>query len=320
MSRAACDVVLSFDRVLKQDLFRSGGGPHKSFIEKMQRNGRWKSLWYRVSPYHRLALCIEQRQVTSGSRRIVAVCEQSKREMIQAYGIAEKKIVVILNGVDHQKFNPSRRHSVGKRTRHELGIETDARVVLFVGTGFRRKGLDRLLGLWRAGAMSNVYLLVVGGDTRLASYRSAWRHNPYVIFVGPKPNVEDYYAAADVLALPSIQEAFGNVVLEGLAAGLPVITVAGVGAFDKIEGDLRRGILENPDDLLELKDKLLYFLEPACWASLSRAARKTAEQYSWTTYLDQLEQTLVSLYEPSAAPRIVPEVAIPTLSRTPPTH
>jgi UDP-glucose:(heptosyl)LPS alpha-1,3-glucosyltransferase len=287
ISRADCDVVLSFDRLLKQDLFRSGGGPHKTFIEKMQRNGGWKSLWYRVSPYHRLALCIEQRQITSGSRRIIAVCEQSKREMIQAYGIAEKK---------------------------------NARVVLFVGTGFRRKGLDRLLRLWRAAAMPNTYLLVVGSDTRLAAYRSAWRQNPYVIFAGPKPNVEDYYAAADVLALPSIQEAFGNVVLEGLAAGLPVITVAGVGAFDKIEGDLRSGILENPDDLLELKDKLLFFLEPTRWSSLSRAARKMAQQYSWTTYLDQLEETLLSLYEQSAATRIAPEVAIPTFSGTPPTH
>lgn len=320
MSRANCDVVLSFDRLLKQDLFRSGGGPHKAFIKKMQQNSRWKSLWYRVSPYHRLALYIERRQITSGSRRIVAVCEQIKREMIQAYGIPEKKIVVILNGVDHERFNPRHRRDVGERTRSEFGIKSNARVVLFVGTGFRRKGLDRLLRLWRAGAMPNTYLLVVGSDSRLGAYRSAWRHNRYVVFAGPKRNVEDYYAAADVLALPSIQEAFGNVVLEGLAAGLPVITVAGVGAFDNIEGDLRRGILENPDDLLELKDKLLYFLEPACWASLSRAARKMAEQYSWTTYLDRLEETLLSLYEPSAAARTVPNVALPTLSRTPPSR
>lgn len=320
ISRADCDVVLSFDRLIKQDLFRSGGGPHKTFIEKMQRNGGWKSLWYRVSPYHRLALSIERRQITSGSRRIVAVCEQSKREMIQAYGIPEKKIVVILNGVDHEKFNPSRRHDVGQRMRRELGIQSNARVVLFVGTGFRRKGLDRLLRLWRAGAIPNTYLLVVGGDARLAAYRSAWRANPKVIFAGPKPNVEDYYAVADVLALPSIQEAFGNVVLEGLAAGLPVITVPGVGAFDKVAGDLRIGLLENADDPTELEYKLSLFLEPERWRALSHAARRTAEQYSWTTYLDQLEETLLSLYEQSAATSIAPEVAIPTFSGTPPSH
>ncbi|HSC42652.1 MAG TPA: hypothetical protein VLH17_10280, partial [Candidatus Binatia bacterium] len=52
------------------------------------------------------------------------------------------------------------------------------------------------------------------------------------------------------------------VVLEAFASGLPVITVAGVGAFDKVEGDLRFGILENPEDTTELKTKLSFFFGP----------------------------------------------------------
>ena len=69
--------------------------------------------------------------------------------------------------------------------------------------------------------------------------------------------------------LPSIQEAFGNVVLEALASGLPVITVNGVGPTDKMEGELRQGILADPDDPAELKSKILRFLHPARWSSLS---------------------------------------------------
>ena len=314
-----CDVVMSFDRLIKQDLFRSGGGPHKTFIEKMTRRTPWKSLWYRLSPYHRLVLAIEKRQVSWGSRRIVAVCEQTKRELIEAYGVSEKKIVVILNGVDHERFNPNRRHDSGERTRREFGIQPKDRVVLFVGSGFRRKGLDRLLRLWQEPAAPEAYLLVVGNDSHLGAYRSAWRGSRHVIFVGRKTNIQDYYAAADVLVLPSIQEAFGNVVLEAFASGLPVITVAGVGAFDKVEGDLRFGILENPEDTTELKTKLSFFLDPARWSSLSREARKAAKQYSWSSYLNQLEETLYSLHEQSAS-RTISAVALPTFSGTPPSH
>jgi glycosyltransferase involved in cell wall biosynthesis len=97
-----------------------------------------KILWYRLSPYHRLVLTIEKRQVGCGSRRIVAVCEQTKRELIEAYCVSEKKIVVILNGVDHERFNPSRRYDSGKRIRREFGIQAKDRVVLFVGSGTLR--------------------------------------------------------------------------------------------------------------------------------------------------------------------------------------
>ena len=314
-----CDVVMSFDRLLKQDLFRSGGGPHKTFIEKMKQRGGWsKRLWYRLSPYHRLALAIERRQVSSsGSRRIVAACQQTKREMIEAYGLDEKKIVVILNGVDHERFHPRQRHDSGQRVRRELGIKKDGRVVLFVGTGFRRKGLDRLLRLWQEPALPNTYLLVVGNDSRLSAYRGAWRRNPHVIFTGPKANIEEYYAAADLLALPSIQEAFGNVVLEALAAGLPVITVPGVGALDKVEGDLRAGILENPDDPAELKQKISCLLDPVRWTSLSQQARRVAEQYTWNAYVEKLEAALLSLSDKFEPRALTARVPIATLSDTP---
>ena len=102
---------------------------------------------------------------------IVAVCEQTRREMIDAYGIDESRVKVIHNGVDHKRFHPDRRQACMKRIRAEFGIPEDARVVLFVGTGFRRKGLDRLLDVWRQDSPSQCYLLVVGNDAHLASQR-----------------------------------------------------------------------------------------------------------------------------------------------------
>ena len=289
-----CDVVMSFDRLVTQDIFRSGGGPHKTFLEKMtSHRGILKELRYGMSLYHRLALFIEKRQLSPrGSWKIIAVCEQTKREMIAAYGICDEKITVVHNGVDHKRFHPDRRMNGGRRIREELGIAVNSPVVLFIGTGFRRKGLDRLLRLWDRSEFPEIYLLVVGNDAKLAHYRKQWGREKKVIFVGPQQNVEDYYAAADLFVLPSIQEAFGNVVLEALASGLPAITISGLGAMDRVEGDLKEGLLTDPDDAEELRTKILRLLDPVRWHRLSQKARQQAEKYAWSNYLDQIEKLL----------------------------
>ncbi len=293
MERHGCDVVMSFDRMLRQDLFRSGGGPHRAFLEKMAKNGGpLRRIWNQVSLYHRCVLAIEKRQLSlDGCRKIIAVHQQGKREMMEVYNVPEERVVVIYNGVDHDRFHPQRRLTEGKRVREQFGIPLDRPVVIFVGTGFRRKGLDRLLELWASRQLQEITLLVVGNDRRLSYYRKRWNGGE-VLFVGPQPNVEDYYAAADLLVLPSVQEAFGNVVLEALASGLPVITVPEVGAAEEIDGELREGILINPNDLDELRMKILQLLDKNYWPDLSHAARQVAEKYSWERYLGELEQLL----------------------------
>jgi UDP-glucose:(heptosyl)LPS alpha-1,3-glucosyltransferase len=291
-----CDVVMSFDRITTQDVFRSGGGPHKSFIRKMmQRGGFWRKLWYCISTYHHLALFIEKRQVSSvGSRKIIALCEQVKQEFIGTYNIPEEKIVVVYNGVDNERFHPRLRADASKRVRAELGIPADRPIVLFVGTGFRRKGLARLLRLWRHPGMPGICLVIVGSDAKLSSYQRQYTGKE-VIFTGPRSNVEDFYGAADLLVLPSVQEGFGNVILEAFATGLPVVTVVGVGAAEVLEGELQEGIVSNPDDPAELKRKILAVLDPLRWEILSRRARRVAEKYTWSAYLDGVEKTLHEL-------------------------
>jgi UDP-glucose:(heptosyl)LPS alpha-1,3-glucosyltransferase len=288
-----CDVLMSFDRMIAQDVFRSGGGPHKTFIEKMMRHGGlWRKLWYRVNPYHRLALWIEKRQVGGGSRKIIALSNRVKEEFIQAYGVAGEKIAVVYNGVDHQRFHPGRRAAARNAVRSRLGIVADAPIVLFVGSGFRRKGLDRALRLWADDQMRGIYLVIVGNDANLASYQRQYAWQTHIIFTGARSDVEEFYGAADILILLSLQEGFGNVVLEAFAAGLPVVMDAGIGAAEVVEGDLREGIVNNSDDPGELKNKILKILEPERRDILSRQARQIAEKYSWSAYVNGVEQIL----------------------------
>src|SRR5205814_4728258 len=110
------------------------------------------------------------------------------------------------------------------RARH--GIPLDAPLVLFVGSGFARKGVPALLEAMSALDRSS-YLLIVGRDKRQARYEHRARAlgiAPRVRFVGAQPDVTPYYGAADVLALPTLYDPFPNVAIEALACGLPVVT------------------------------------------------------------------------------------------------
>jgi UDP-glucose:(heptosyl)LPS alpha-1,3-glucosyltransferase len=305
IAKENCDVVMSFDRILSQDIIRSGSGPRKLLLKKMKEEASFaRKIWYSLNPYHCLTRWIERLQV-SGNRsgKIVTVSEQSGQDFTDLYGIPKEQVLVIHNGVDFARFNPGRRLNQGRKLRESFGIPADAQVVLFVGTGFRRKGLHRLLKLWERNDLPGIYLLVVGNDGRLSKYRRRWAHQKTVIFAGVQANVEDYYACADLFALPAVQEGFGNVILEAMASGLPVVAAARVGASSILSGNLSAGIVSDPGNPAELKAKISHVLDPELWPRLAAEARRIAEKFTWDHYLDRIEQTLYDCAPPSARVR-----------------
>src|SRR5262249_62153466 len=133
-----------------------------------------------------------------------------------------------------ERFHLSLSDEFRELVRGHWHIPPDGPTVLFVGSGFRRKGFDRLLKAWSSPQMKDTYLIVVGDDAQRDRYQALaedWTHRK-AIFVGRRDEVESYYGAADLLALPAVQEAFGNVVLEALAAGLPALVSRTVGASE----------------------------------------------------------------------------------------
>lgn len=299
-----CDLVIGFGRMIRQDVVRSEGGSHLVFLQKMKRGeGRWRRFWHEVSVYHRSVLAVERRQFRAGNyKKILAISEEVKRELTTTYGVPREKIAVIHSGVDHERFHPRNRESARARVRKEWGIPAAAPLALFVGNGFQRKGLDRILRAWESESLSAVYLLVVGDDAGRNRYVS-WAKQAAperIVFAGRQAAVEDYYAAADLLVLPAFQEAFGNVILEALASGVPVVTSRTVGAAEVLTGGLEEGILADADDAQELARKIFRMLEGARSSNLPRAARETAERHSWKRYFQELEAHLRSIAEPVA--------------------
>jgi len=294
-----CDVVVGFGRMAEQDVVRSGGGTHREFLERLGvEGGAQRRFWQRASIYHRSLLALERRQFSlTRSKKIIAVSKEVERDIVQHYDVPLERITVLYNGVDHERFQPSLRHQWRCLVRRELSIPEQAPVVLFVGNGFQRKGLDRLLAVWDSLPFRDAYLLVVGEDARSGQYRTRAKAvaGERIVFAGRQKAVERYFGAADAVALPSVQEAFGNVVLEGLCCGLPVVVTRGVGAAEVLQGGLAQGVVENPDDPTELAQKITAQLrrskEPVC----REEARRLGESYSWRNHFHKLESVLMEV-------------------------
>ncbi|MSP38879.1 MAG: glycosyltransferase family 1 protein [Deltaproteobacteria bacterium] len=296
IEQSGCDVVIGFGRLIEQDILRCGGGTHRGFLARLGSEGSAaRRLWQKVSLYHRTLLALERRQYAAPRlQAIIAVSTEVKCDILENYPVADERIAVLYNGVDLERFHPAKRRQYGAEVRARWQIPADAPLVLFVGSGFRRKGLDRLLALWSLPEFGKIYLLVVGSDARLASYqaRAEGIAPRRIIFAGRQDDIEKYFAAADVVALPALQEAFGNVVLEALASGLPVLVSRDVGAAEVLTRTLSGSVVDDLDDSVEFSGKLLALLHRVGDPALGHAARKIAEDYSWQRHFDRLDELL----------------------------
>jgi UDP-glucose:(heptosyl)LPS alpha-1,3-glucosyltransferase len=303
-----CDFIVNFGRLVDADLLRCGGGTHRGFLTRMATHGGMgRRSWQSISAYHQSLLALEKRQFSSPQlKKIIAVSNSVKIDILANYPVAENQVAVLYNGVDPDRFHPAKRPEYQCEVRREWNIPLDAPLVLFVGNGFRRKGLDRLMSAWSSPQLSAIYLLVVGTDARIDRYR-AWANSVApgrVRFAGHQANTEAYYGAADLLALPSVQEAFGNVVLEALAAGLPVAISRNVGAAELLAGQLLEGIIEQPENPREFAEKLLALLDKSRNPALQQQARQIGETYSWENHFREFDAILLDLCGRRLAARV----------------
>jgi UDP-glucose:(heptosyl)LPS alpha-1,3-glucosyltransferase len=236
--RGTWDVVQSHERTLGQDVYRAGEGCHRAWLAARGRRGR--------GAYNAIVLALERRLFAT-TPRIVAIARAGKAEIERLYGVPPARVHVVYNGVDLARFEPELVGRDRARARSEAGIPADAATLLFVGSGFERKGLATAIDAL-ARLPDDTRLVVIGkGDT--AAYRGQAERLALarrVVWLGPRPDVERWYGAADVVVLPAIYEPFGNVHLEALASGVPIVTTSRAGGAEVV--DDRCGAVVPPRD------------------------------------------------------------------------
>ena len=173
-----------------------------------------------------------------------------------------ERIRVIYNGVDLERFSADGRDKLRQETRHGWEVEEDV-VILFASNNFRLKGLHcliRALGrLKRASRKVRYRLWVLGRGRREAYLKLATNLGcaEEVTFLGPQPQIEAYYAAADLLVHPTFYDPSANVCLEALASGLPTITTRYNGVSELLaDHGLGEWVIDNPCDTDLLAEKI----------------------------------------------------------------
>lgn len=200
-------------------------------------------------------------------------CSEDLAARALALGADENRTELIPYGADAKVFYVA--PSEPERVRQQLGLQAHDLMILAVGRMVYKKGFEFLVG-----AMPRVLqkapqtrLVLVGyGDLRepLEAQARALGLNGSVTFAGrvERADIPGYFAAADIVAVPSVRDEAGNVdglpnvVLEGMAAGKPIIASKIVGLTDVV-GQGKSGILVPEKDSAALADAIVQLAEDA---------------------------------------------------------
>lgn len=212
----------------------------------------------------------------------LAPSSQTRRELIQK---GYKNVKVWSRGVDSDHFHP--RHKNPQMREFLSNGNNHAPLLLYVGRLSREKRVETLRPI--LDAIPSAHLAIVGGGPMQPELEA--------LFAGTKTKFTGYlfnndlaraYASADIFVFPGANETFGNVILEAMASGLPVVAPRAGGILDTMI-DRETGFLFEPDDI----PAMIYAIQRlinSCYLSRHMAcmARQRSLEFSWETILDQL--------------------------------
>jgi glycosyltransferase involved in cell wall biosynthesis len=228
---------------------------------------------------------------------VIAVSDYMRDEILGTYALDAAHVHVVPNGVDVAHFSPDRCRALRDASRADFGVPDGALCILMVAHNYRLKGVREAIGhvekLRKVGI--EAHLLVAGRGTGGTQRRQARRQASSLAVAdavhlpGAVHPVLNAYAAADVFLHPSWHDAFGFVVLEAMACGLPSITTPFTGASMIVEEGVS-GRVVDPSDAGAVVRCLSDLANPEERARMGAAARAVAESHDETTNFRAVER------------------------------
>lgn len=164
----------------------------------------------------------------TSSSEILLISETEKKKFVEHYHTSEMRMHMLPPGISMDRRAPHNSEEVRQRVRTKLNLDDGHMLMLFIGSGFIKKGLARVI---RAIAdlqnerQASCILMVIGQDKN-ARYRNLAKKmgiGENVQFLGGRDDIPELLLAADMMIHPALDEAAGIVLLEAIVAGLPVV-------------------------------------------------------------------------------------------------
>tara|TARA_R110002073_G_scaffold84612_4_gene201716 strand:- start:22055 stop:23164 length:1110 start_codon:yes stop_codon:yes gene_type:complete len=283
------DLIVGFNKISGLDVYYAADGCLAERYQGLKT----------ILPRYRSKLAMERAVFQHQSNtRVLSIAPPQKALYQQHYATAEQRFIDLPPGIRRDRALPENFAARRAALRAQCCIDEQTTMLLFVGSGFRTKGLDRAIRLL-AGLDKTVQLFIVGEDKRGQFERLAKKQgvSARVHFIGGRDDVQDWLWSADLLVHLAYAENTGTVLLEAAIAGLPVLTTSVCGYAPYIsEADMGAVVTigETPpaDAVFVQHAKALLAKPRADWRERSVSFARDADIYSLTEHaVDGIEET-----------------------------
>lgn len=236
------DLLVGMNKMPGLDVYYAGD---TCYLEKATSQRGW---WYRLTPRYRHFYAWEQAVFNPDSRTQILTISDVETPVFQRhYNTADERFHRLPPGIERDRLAPADTSALRAEFRCEFDLAEDDLLLLMVGSGFRKKGVDRVLQAiprLPSSLQSKLKLFVLGSDNARPFQRLARKLNvaAQVRFFPGRDDVPRFLFSADALVLPAYDEAAGMIILEAAFAGLPALVTENCGYAHYLE-ELGAGLL-----------------------------------------------------------------------------
>lgn len=287
------NAVIGFNKMPGLDLYYAAD---TCYLEKVMTSRSWL---YRLSGRYRTYAALERAVFAPESNvEILLIAEKERAAFMRHYGTPQERFHLLPPGISRDRIAPPDAPAIRMALREEFGVDDAEFMLLMVGSAFRTKGVDRTLlalSALPAGLRERTRLFIIGQDRQEPFLRQARSLGvgERVRFLGGRSDVPRFLLGADLLVHPAYVENTGTVLVEALAAGLPVLASSVCGYAGHVEKAGAGLLIPEPfsqDVMNALLARMLVAPELPVW-------RRNALAYAASTDLYSLHEKAADVIE-----------------------
>ena len=246
------DLVFGFNKMPGLDVYLAADTCFKHFSKR-------KNLLSKLLPRFKASINYESAVFGKESKtKSLLLNEKQKQEFYEEYETDGSRLVLIPPGLSLKWRKKTKENSF----RKNLKLNEKSILMLFVGSSFYRKGLDRAircLANFRHSGKEEIYLVVAGEDDKSPFLKLANKLGiqDKVIFLGPRDDIQEIMCSSDLLIHPAREEAAGNVIIESMISELPILTSEEVGFSGYVDKYNAGNVIPEPFDQNHLNNSAL---------------------------------------------------------------